>query len=463
MIEPSDVLGGILAAKKEELRARFAGVSLDRLRAAAQPTRRSLGDVIRRPGSRFILEVKKASPSAGLIRADADVQSIARGYDGLADALSVLADGQFFAGSLADVAAARQAFSGPILAKDFFLDSRQVPEARIAGADAILVMLSVLGDGDARTMIAEARRFGMDVLVEVHDPAEMARAHALGAPLIGINNRDFRDLSVDLATTERLARLARGALIVSESGIGCRRDVERLSGGVDGFLVGSALMRAREPAQAARELIVGRVKLCGLTRLQDFPAAASASFAGLVFAKGSPRCLDIRQAAPLAGEARRRGMLPVGIFRDAPLAEVADTASILNLHAVQLHGREDVEYIAALRRQLAVDCEVWTAVSVARGRLDRRGGDRLLFDNGAGGTGRGFDWSLLRGHRDLARAVVAGGIGPANAGSATRLGAFAIDVGSAVDSVPGVKSPAKMHALFDNLRAPCRRESRQCV
>jgi len=257
------ILGRIAAAKREDLARRFDGVSLDALRAA-RPTERSLTAALARRGARFILEIKKASPSAGSIRAGADPARLARGYSGVADALSVLCDREYFGGSLADLTAARTEFDGPILAKDFFIDLRQVAEARLAGADAVLVMLSLLDDGAAREMIAEARRLGMDALVEVHDEAEMQRALALGAPLIGINNRDLSDLSIDLATTERLARCAPDRLVVSESGIASRSDVERLSPLVDGFLVGSSLMQATDPAQAARELIFGRTKLCGL-------------------------------------------------------------------------------------------------------------------------------------------------------------------------------------------------------
>ena len=202
------ILGEIASAKRLELRSRFDGVSLDALRDRAEPTRRSLTAALARDGARFILEIKRASPSEGAIRKGADPAALARGYAGVADALSVLCDRAYFGGSLEDLAAARREFDGPILAKDFFIDLRQVAEARIAGADAILVMLSLLDDSDARAMIGEARSLGMDALVEVHDRTEMRRALALGAPLIGINNRDLRDLSVDLATTERLAKLA---------------------------------------------------------------------------------------------------------------------------------------------------------------------------------------------------------------------------------------------------------------
>jgi indole-3-glycerol phosphate synthase/phosphoribosylanthranilate isomerase len=463
MTEPAGVLGEIAAAKRKELASRFDGVSLDALRSRARTTSRSLVDAIARLGSSFILEIKKASPSAGAIRRDADAGAIARGYAGVADAISVLTDRKFFGGSPEDLTAARAAFGGPVLAKDFFIDPRQVVEARLAGADAVLVMLSLLGDSEAREIIGEARRFGMDVLVEAHDETEMRRAVALGAPLIGINNRDLRDLAIDLSTTERLARLAGDRLLVSESGIGGKTDVDRLSGHVNGFLVGSSLMRSDSPAEAARELVYGRIKLCGLTSADDVRAGRAATFAGFVFVPATPRHLTAEEAAPLAGLARCFGMKPAGVFRNAPLAVVADLATLLNLDAVQLHGSEEVDYVRALRRQLHSSCEIWTAVSVGRKPLAGRGGDRILFDNGSGGTGRTFDWGLVRGHPDLPKAIVAGGIGPDNVRTAAALGAFAIDVGSALDVVPGLKSPVKTRALFEALRPPCRESFRLCA
>jgi indole-3-glycerol phosphate synthase/phosphoribosylanthranilate isomerase len=461
--EPSGVLARIAAAKREELAVRFDGVSADYLRAHAAKTRRSLAAALAKNGARFILEIKKASPSAGAIRPDADPAALARGYAGVADALSVLCDRTHFGGSLDDLAAARAEFDGPILAKDFFIDPRQVAEARIAGADAVLVMLSLLDDEQARVIIAEARRFGMDALVEVHDYSEMGRALALGAPLIGINNRDLRDLSVDLSTTERLAGFASDRLLVSESGIAGPADIERLSPLVDGFLIGSSLMRATEPAQAARELTFGRTKLCGLNCGADIRAARPAAFAGFVFVPGSPRHVTAHRAAPLAGLARRSGMLPVGIFRDAPLRTLSDIAMLMNLHAVQLHGHEDIEYVRMLRRELPERCEIWTALSVGREPLGGRGGDRLVFDNADGGSGRTFDWSLVKRHPELHRSLVAGGISPANACAARSLGAYAIDVGSALDLRPGRKSPERIAALFDALRPAARERLRACA
>src|SRR5258708_1135998 len=270
--EPVGILRQIADAKRDELAIRYDGVSLDALRERAQPTKLSLAAVLAKAGARFILEIKKASPSAGAIRPKADSAALARGYAGVADALSVLCDRSYFGGSLDDLTAARSEFDGPILMKDFVIEKRQVAESRIAGADALLVMLSLLGDHEAREIIAEARRFGMDALGEGHDESEIRRAMLCGAPVIGINNRGLRDLSVDLSTTERLARLAPGAILVSESGIAKRSDVERLSPLADAFLIGSSLMGASEPAQAARELTFGRPKLSGLNCGADIRA-----------------------------------------------------------------------------------------------------------------------------------------------------------------------------------------------
>jgi indole-3-glycerol phosphate synthase/phosphoribosylanthranilate isomerase len=455
------LLAEIAASKRAELADRFDGVRLDALRARAQPTHRSLAGALAQPGSRFILEIKKASPSGGAIRPGADPAAIARSYAGVADALSVLTDRRYFGGSADDVKAARAHFDGPILAKDFFLDPRQVVEARIAGADAVLVMLSLLDNSAARAIVAEAERLGMNALVEVHDETEMRRAIGLGAKIVGINNRDLRDLSIDLSTTERLARLAGGRLLVAESGIESRADVERLSPHVDAFLVGSSLMRSRSPALAARELVFGRVKLCGLKTQSDFDSAPAATHAGLVFVPESPRSLSLADAFRLTAST---GTKRVGIFRNSPVSQVAETATILGLDAVQLHGNEEPHYLRSLARRLPAGCEIWKAVTVDRSSpADFDAADRLLFDSGPGGTGQAFDWSLVNGHPRLGEALLAGGIGPTNARHARSVGAFAIDVGSAVDEQPGTKSPAKIAALFDALRPGFREERRQCA
>jgi indole-3-glycerol phosphate synthase/phosphoribosylanthranilate isomerase len=156
-------------------------------------------------------------------------------------------------------------------------------------------------------------------------------------------------------------------------------------------------------------------------------------------------------------------MLPVGVFRDAPLRSVADIATLLDLHAVQLHGREDEAYVRELRGELPPACEIWTALSVGREPLLGRGGDRLVFDNGDGGTGRTFDWSLVDDHPELSRSIVAGGLGVNNVAAARNLGAYGIDIGSSVDVIPGRKSAQKIEELFDLLRPASRERLAVCA
>ena len=466
MVEPVGVLGEIVARKRFDVRERFDGVSIDELRARAAPTTRSLKTALARPGARFVMEVKRGSPSQGKLRNKVNPAALGRAYSGAADAVSVLTDGPYFGGSFADLRAVRTQFEGPILAKDFMVDARQVVEARLHGADAILVMLSVLDDSEASALIAEARRLGMDALVEAHTEVEVRRAVALGAEIVGINNRDLRSLKVDLATTEHLAHLVPSdRVLISESGIESRTDVERLAGRVDAFLVGSSLVRSEKPHEAARALAFSRVKVCGLTDVEaiETAAEAGAAYGGLIMVPETPRAVELSKAEPLAVRAAEKQLPLVGVFRDETIARVADATAALQLHAVQLHGREDQDYIDTLRPLLPQGCEIWAAGPVEEEvRPVPPGADRTLFDtsiNGrSGGTGRTFDWRRLEGRPDLVNGLLAGGLRPENARAASRVGAWGLDVSSGVESAPGRKDPAKIGAFFQALRPPRRNE-----
>jgi indole-3-glycerol phosphate synthase/phosphoribosylanthranilate isomerase len=455
MADPRGILGAIVARKRIDVAARLGGA--DAIGGAA-PTRLSLAASLARRGARFVMEVKKASPSAGAIRPGTDPAAQAAAYAGVADAVSVLTDGPFFGGSLADLAAVRRVYDGPILAKDFIVDPRQVAEARRHGADAVLAMLSVLGDEEARAVMDAAGRLGMDVLVEAHDEVEVRRAVALGAGIIGINNRDLRTLEVDLGVTERLAPLVpRDRLVVAESGIGARADVERLAPHADAFLVGTALMRAERPAEAARALAFGRVKVCGITNAADATAAiaSGATHVGLVLVPGTPRAVTREQAAGMFGASL------VGVFRNEKVMEVALSARALALSAVQLHGEEDAAYIRGLRALLPAATEIWAAGPVGRDVPEPRlGADRTLFDTQvgkcSGGTGCVFDWRRVRGRPELETALLAGGLNPGNARDAALVGAWALDVCSGVEAAPGRKDHAKLGAFFEALRPEAR-------
>jgi indole-3-glycerol phosphate synthase len=258
------VLAEILAHKREELAAAQARVAPEalaaRARARAEPTRGFRRALLGAGGGppRVIAELKRRSPSRGEIRADFDPVAIARAYEAAgAAALSVLTDERFFGGSLAGLERVRAATRLPLLRKDFVLDAYQIDEARVAGADAILLIVAALAPADVARLREHALGLGLDALVEVHDEAELDVAKGAGADLIGINNRDLRSFVTDLAVTERLARrVPEGALVVAESGIFGRADVERLArAGAAAFLVGESLMREPDPGLALRRLL----------------------------------------------------------------------------------------------------------------------------------------------------------------------------------------------------------------
>jgi indole-3-glycerol phosphate synthase len=259
----SDVLARICADKRLEVaerRRRRPLAEVESLARRATPPRGFAARLARvaAGGHSLIAEIKRASPSKGLIRADFDPPSLARAYEaGGAACLSVLTESKYFQGDDGHLMAARAAIALPVLRKDFMLEPYQVIEARAIGADCILLIMAALDDATAATLAETAAAHGLDVLVEVHDEAELERALRLPATLIGVNNRNLKTLAVDLATAERLApRVPADRLIVAESGIETTADLVRLRrSGASAFLVGESLMRQSDVAAATRRLL----------------------------------------------------------------------------------------------------------------------------------------------------------------------------------------------------------------
>jgi indole-3-glycerol phosphate synthase len=260
----TDILERIAAYKRDEVRARKARISPAELeaRARAQSAPRGFRAALDRahePGRlALIAEIKKASPSRGLIRSDFDPAALAMAYErGGAACLSILTDGPSFQGDDQDLVSARASSALPCLRKEFLVDPWQVAESRALGADAVLVILALVDDSLARNLISEAARLEMDVLVETHDLTELHRASALGVNLVGVNNRDLRTFVTDLSVTEKLTEeLPPNALLVTESGIFTWNDAARLErAGARAMLVGESLMRAQDVEGATQALL----------------------------------------------------------------------------------------------------------------------------------------------------------------------------------------------------------------
>jgi indole-3-glycerol phosphate synthase len=260
----TDILAKIAAYKREDVADRKRRRTFAQVDAAARSANGPRGfkaalEAAHGPGKlALIAEIKKASPSKGLIRADFDPPALARAYaEGGAACLSILTDGPSFQGADGYLIDARTAVALPCIRKDFLVDPWQVAESRALGADAILVILAMIDDALAADLMAEAARLSMDALVEVHDEAEMERAGKLGSTLVGVNNRDLKSFVVDLAVTERLAAQAPAdALLVTESGLFVHDDVVRMeAAGAKAMLVGESLMRQADVATATRALL----------------------------------------------------------------------------------------------------------------------------------------------------------------------------------------------------------------
>jgi len=454
------ILDEIVESKRTQLDDQKSAMPLDSFKNQLEPSSRDFAAALRSPRPGFILECKKASPSRGLIRSDFDLASIAKLYGRYASAISVLTESEYFQGAPANLGIVKQHADRPLLCKDFIVDPYQVYQARYFGADAILLILAILEDQEWLVLSEIAASLGMAVLTEVSNLSEQARAIKLGAAIVGINNRNLRDMSVNLQTTIDLAEgLPAETLVVSESGYATHRQVRRMAKTADAFLIGSSLMARNDLEAAVKSMVFGHCKVCGLTSREDAKHAAEvgATYGGVILAEGSPRWVspsDVNRV--FEGLDLKR----VGVFQDQSIDFILNVAKESRLDVIQLHGDESTEFTSGLLSRREFGFEVWKAMSVAEVQTEgerwlSNGVSKMLVDNQTvtqkGGTGESFDWSLLPDqHRD--QIILAGGIGPSNVAEAMELGCAGVDINSGVEISPGKKSLEKLEAAFQAIR-----------
>jgi len=402
----------------------------------------------------FILECKKKSPSLGIIRNNFNLINIAHIYKKYASAISVLTDEKYFEGNLKFIDIVRKRVCQPILCKDFFIDPYQVYLARYYNADAILLMLSILDDTQYKQLSRIAKTLNMDILTEVNNIEELNRALKLNANIIGINNRNLHDLSIDLNRSRMLAPLVvkKEVIIISESGIRNHSQIKELSKLVHGFLIGSHLMSKKNLDIAVRSIIIGDNKVCGLTRKIDINVAEKygSIYGGLIFIKSSLRNISKNIAKNITIDTQLR---LIGVFQNEEINIITKIAEELSLYAIQLHGQENQIYVNKLRMALPKEIKIWKAFSIQSKLpiLNWQNINMYILDSSHGGSNTSFDWSLLNNYL-LDNVLLAGGINLKNCTLALKLNCSGLDLNSGVESSPGIKNHKKIKKIFQKLR-----------
>ena len=473
----ADFLNTIVQRKRMRLDLARSEHSLENVRACAAEVRRQtrphrLRRALASDGNaKVIAEIKRASPSKGLIKEVLNPVELARAYErGGASAISVLTEEEYFRGSLDDLRAVCESGALPVLRKDFIIDEYQIFETAAAGADALLLIVAALDDDQLlRFRLITEEELGMDALVEVHTSSEMLRAERCGAKLIGINNRDLRTFAVSLKTSEELAGMAPAeAILVSESGLRSGNDLKRLREiGFSGFLIGEALMRANDPAVALQTFIrdasekgLVRVKVCGITNLKDAQMCvrAGVDMLGFNFYRASSRYIEPLEARRIIDQLPAT-VTSVGIFVNEESPEkVASIAELAGVAAVQLHGEETPSYCRALENRFVIKALRVREDFVAE-RVCEYGANAILLDafssKARGGTGEQFDWSVARQALPfVSKLFLAGGLTPENVGPAVAfVHPYAVDVCSSLERAPGKKDDERVRAFVEAVRS----------
>ncbi|GLI55951.1 tryptophan biosynthesis protein TrpCF [Propionigenium maris DSM 9537] len=413
--------------------------------------------VLRREGISIIGEIKRASPSKGVIREDFPHVELAREYEGAVEAVSILTEEEHFKGSMKYLKDIAQEIDTPLLCKDFIFTREQIYLARANGASSILLIVRILEEELLKELLTCARSLGMEPLVETHTEGEVKKALEAGAMIVGINNRDLSNFTVDIRRSIELRRnIPEEVVVVAESGIKSRSHVALLEeAGIDAILVGETLMRSRDLVGTARELrgVTTKVKICGIKTPQEVEILnrCKPHYTGLVFAP-SKRQVD-RETSKELRERLHPSIKTVGVFVDEEYEEILNTARYCKLDVVQLHGREDTDLCRRLRE--VREFKVWKALpgeTISDYIIENYSqvADYLLFDSITPGGGKTFHWERIKDvHGNI---ILAGGLAPYNVGEAVKkVRPSIVDVSSGVEGSEG-KDYSKILRFIEEVR-----------
>lgn len=430
----------------------------------------------------FILECKQASPSQGMINSNFDLQSIINTYANFADAISVLCEENYFNGSVQNLLQVKHIlnqkniFDIPLLCKDFIIDEYQIYMAKLYGANAILLMLNVLDNDEYIYLSNVAKSLNLDVLTEISDEQEASFAIQCKAENIGINNRDFSTLKTDLKRTNLLVDFIIKNIkknnvsnenyqpnLISESGFNYHSEISEYSNFVDGFLIGTSLMKQHNNLDiACQKLLLGEIKICGITNSEDanfldnfntYNKHIFMLYAGLIFVETSKRFVSIEAAKNIVQQTKN--LQYVAVFQNEQnidkIISLLQQLNIQNIKIIQLHGNENIEYIQNLKAKLlntfgehiANEIQVWKAISASnvksKNNLENlvenyllNGISKIILDNQNGGSGQTFDWTLIP-EKYKQNIMLSGGINLNNLQEALNIGCSGIDISSGVE------------------------------
>ncbi|WP_343183852.1 bifunctional indole-3-glycerol-phosphate synthase TrpC/phosphoribosylanthranilate isomerase TrpF [Buchnera aphidicola (Ceratovacuna keduensis)] len=443
----------ILYYKKEYIKKIKKNFPLNEFKHLIKNTNLNFKNCISKKGTSFILEIKKSSPSLGLICKNFNISKIVKCYNKYASAISVITEEKYFNGSLKYLKYVRKHTKLPILCKDFFIDDYQIYLSRFLGADAILLMLSILKDNEYIKFFKIAKSMNLCVLTEVNNKTEIDRAINLKSEIFGINNRNLKDFSIDIKKTKELYKfIPKNNIVISESGISNNSDINYIKKYVNGFLIGSSIMSKNNIDLAIKKIIFGNNKICGITRKKDiiYSSYYGAIYIGIIFVKSSNRYINLKNSRELFF---CNSIKYVGVFKNEKIYKIKYISEKFNLHAVQLHGEEDQEYINMLRKVLKKNINIWKAIGINNSipNLNFNNVNYIILDNIIPGSGKTFNWSLLN-KINMKKIFLSGGINIKNLKKALNTKCYGLDLNSGLEKKIGIKDKNKISKIFFKIK-----------